>query len=115
VSDDVDLDEFALALDATRKIRAALNIMYDGIDTLYQARDWEAQRRFTAVMREVSDRLTAAETRALLRDGFAEHYVVVRPLSLADPPAGLSEILAAVRTLMEHGMLVQEPDALGRD
>jgi len=112
VGDDVELDDFARPLDATRKIRAALNIMYDGMDTLYDADDKDAQDRFTTVMQEAHDRLTAAETRALLRDGFAEHYVVVRPISLANPPPGLNEILAAVRTLMEHGMLVQQPDAL---
>jgi hypothetical protein len=116
MSDDVELDSFARTLDPTRKIRAALNIMYDAIDTLYEtADDTDAQHRFTTVMQEAHDRLTATETKALTEFGLAEHYVVIRPLSLVDPPAGVTEILAAVRTLMEHGMLVQQPDALGRD
>jgi hypothetical protein len=114
---DVDVDEFAKALSATRQIRLALNVMYDGMETLYDADDKDAQDRFTTVMQEAHDRLTAAETQALVSGGFAEHYTAVLPLCMVSPleQQVMSEVMTAVRTLAGHGMLVQQPDALSRD
>jgi hypothetical protein len=117
VSDDyheVDLDEFAKALDRTRQVRLALNVMYDGMETIYHVGDEDARDRFTTVMQEAHDRLKAAETRSLVSSGFAENYLAVLPLCVVSPleQQAMSEILTAVRTLAEHEMLVQQPDAL---
>jgi hypothetical protein len=66
---------------------------------------------------QVHDHLSAAEARALAQCGFAEHYVVIRPLSPARLPGEgpMKEITTAVRALRRHGMLVQAPDARDRD
>jgi hypothetical protein len=47
----------------------------------------------------------------------AEHYVATRPISPVRPPApeATKEITAAMRTLKEHDMFVQAPDARERE
>jgi hypothetical protein len=114
----VDTDELALTLEKTRVLRLALNVLYDGMDEIYEEHsDAAAMDRFRDTLAEVHQHLCAAETRALALCGFAEHYVVIRPFSPARPPEpeAVKEVTAAVRTLAGHGMLVQAPDALGRD
>jgi hypothetical protein len=103
----VDINELGAALDSTRVLRLALNILWDHLPSGIP------QGAFT----EIHDRLTEDETRALTQCGFAEHYVVIRPFSPLRLPEEktMKEITSAIRTLHRHGMLVQAPDALPRD
>ena len=116
--EDVDTDELSLILDKTRLIRLALNIVYDRLDEIYhEPTEPEAMEQVWETLDQVHDHLSAAETRALTEHGYAEHYTVIRPVSPATPlePEAMKEITAAVRTLAQHRMLVQAPDARDRD
>jgi len=103
----VDINELGAALDSTRVLRLALNILWDHLP------GGIPQEAFT----KIHDRLTQDETRALTQCGFAEHYVVIRPFSPLSLPEEktMKEITSAIRTLHRHGMLVQAPDVLPRD
>jgi hypothetical protein len=114
----VDTDELSLALDRTRLVRLALNVLYDRLDEVYhEPTEPQAIDRARETLDQVHDHLSAAETRALTQHGFAEHYVVIRPFSPARLPGegAMKEITTAVRALRRHGMLVQAPDAGDRD
>jgi hypothetical protein len=111
-------DGVTAALDSTRVLRMALNVLYEGMDELYPlGADPAAKHRFEELMSEVHEHLTRAELGALSRCGLAEFFTVIMPLSpLAMPPPGaLAEITAAVRTLEGHGLLALQGDALARD
>lgn len=107
----VDLDEVSRALNETRILRLALNVLYDNLSS--DIVDGPVEDIFC----KIHDHLSEAETSALVRFGLAEHYVIIRPISPARPPepAAMKEIAAAINTLEEHDMLVQSPDARNRD
>jgi hypothetical protein len=107
----VDINELDAALDSTRALRLALNILWDHLPGGIP--HGPAQDVFT----KIHDHLTQTETSALTQCGFAEHYVVIRPFSPLSLPEEntMKEITSAIRTLHRHGMLVQAPDALPRD
>ena len=110
-----DLD---VALSSTRVLRLALNVLYDGMEELYdRASDAAAKRRFHDLMGEVHQHLSKAEADALSRCGLAEFFTVIKPLSpLSMPsPEAVKEITAAVSALERHGLLALQSDALIRD
>jgi hypothetical protein len=111
-------DGVSAALGSTRVLRLALNVLYDGMDELYdQTSDAAAKDRFHDLMQEVHQHLTRAELDALSRCGLAEFFTIVKPLApLTMPtPQALKEITTAVSTLERHGLLALQSDALIRD
>ena len=111
-------DGVSAALGSTRVLRLALNVLYDGMDVLYdQTSDAAAKDRFHDLMHEVHQHLTRAELDALSRCGLAEFFTIIKPLSpLTMPtPQALKEITTAVSTLEWHGLLAFQADALIRD
>jgi hypothetical protein len=111
-------DGLSAALGSTRVLRLALNVLYDGMEQIYdQAPDTAAKDRFHDLMHEVHQHLTRAELDALSRCGLAEFFTIIKPLSpLAMlSPEALREITTAVSTLERHGLLALQADALTRD
>jgi hypothetical protein len=112
------VNDVDVALSSTRMLRLALNVLYDGMEELYdRASDAAAKRRFHDLMHEVHQHLSKAEADALSRCGLAEFFTVIKPLSPLSmpPPEAVKEITAAVRTLEKHGLLALQSDALIRD
>jgi hypothetical protein len=109
-----DTDEISSSLGSTRRLRLALNVLCDGLDDLP---DETSKGTVTDALRAVHDQVNQAETRALRMLGLAEHYLIIRPVSLLSPPPPqvLEKITAAVRTLAELGMLAGQNDAYYRD
>ena len=108
----VDTDGVSPALESTRLLRLALNTLWNELpDDLNHAgpvRD---------ALESIHDRINEVETADLRRYGIAEHYLIIRPVSLVSPPPPqtMEKITAAVRTLDELGMLAGQNDALDRD
>lgn len=107
----VDLNKVSEALNETRILRLALNVLYDQLSFAIVAGPVED------LFCQIHEHLTETETTALERSGLAEHYLIIRPISPVSPPAPdvMQEITAAIQTLKAHDMLVQAPDARYRD
>jgi hypothetical protein len=103
----VDTDDVSSALESTRLMRLALNVLWDGLPgdmTTGPVRD---------ALQSIHDRITQIEAADLRRYGLAEHYLIIRPVSPASPPPPetMARITAAVRTLADLGMLAGQNDA----
>jgi hypothetical protein len=103
----VDTDEVSSALESTRLMRLALNVLWDGLPngvSTGPVRD---------ALESIHDQITRAESAELRRLGLAEHYLIIRPVSPVSPPPPetLRKISTAVRTLAELGMLAGQNDA----
>ena len=101
----VDTDGVSPALESTRRLRLALNILWDELPG-----DLNLAGPVQDALKTIHDRINEVETADLLRYGIAEHYLIIRPVSLVSPPPPqtLEKITAAVRTLAELGMLFAE-------
>jgi hypothetical protein len=88
----VNLNELGRALDETRVLRLALNVLYDGLP------DDVTRVPVEDALVKVHDHLTESESRALTQWGFAEHYVVIRPFSPVRLPdeGGMRELLVNI-------------------
>jgi hypothetical protein len=107
----VNTDNVSSALETTRRLRLALNVLWDDLpDDMNDTPVREA-------LQTIHDRITQAENASLRVNGLAEHYLIIRPLSPLNPPPPQAnkQITAAVRTLAEHGMLAGQNDADYRD
>jgi hypothetical protein len=107
----VDTDDISSALESTRLLRLALNVLWDGLPegmTTGQVRE---------ALETIHKRINEIEAAGLRRWGLAEHYLIIRPLSLASPPPPqiMDKITTAVRTLADLGMLAGQNDAGYRD
>jgi hypothetical protein len=108
----VDPDNVSEALGSARRLRLALNLLWDGLDE-----EAGVPGVITKGLHAASDFITQMEEAALTEFGCAEHYLIVRPLSLASPPSPelMGKIGGAVRLLAECGLLVGQHDAGPRD
>ena len=103
----VDTDEVTAALESTRRLRLALNMLWDELPndmTTGPVHD---------LLTSIHDRINKIESAGLRTWGIAEHYLIIRPVSPVSlpPPQIMDKITAAVRTLAELGMLAQQNDA----
>jgi hypothetical protein len=107
----VDTDNVSSALETTRRLRLALNVLWDDLP------DDMTDTPVREALETIHDRITQAEATTLRTRGLAEHYLIIRPLSPVSPPPPqvTEQIAAAVRTLAEHGMLAGQNDAGYRD
>jgi hypothetical protein len=108
----VDPDNVSGALGSARRLRLALNLLWDGLDE-----EVGVPGAITDGLRAANNFITGMEESALTRYGCAEHYLIVRPISLASPPSPevMEKIGGAVRALAECGLLVGQDDAGPRD
>jgi hypothetical protein len=107
----VDTDDVSSALESTRLLRLALNVLWDGLPS-----DMSMTGPVRDALESIHDRLNQVEAGGLRRYGLAEHYLIIRPISPVNPPPTeiMEKITAAVRTLAELGMLAGQNDALYR-
>ncbi len=107
----VDAWEVSGAVDSTRVLRLALNVLWDGLPGPVVR--GVVLDGLEAVHRHLSD----VEAASLRESGVAEYYMIVRPVSLVSPPPAESaqRIAEAVRTLASFGMLVGQDDAGTRE
>ncbi len=107
----VDTEEVSSSLESTRVLRLALNVLWDNLPP-----GTETEPVHDALA-GIHDRITAIETGELRMFGLAEHYLIIRPVRPVSPPPPeiLEKITAAVRTLTELGMVVEQHDAEYRD
>jgi hypothetical protein len=110
----VDIEHVSSALESTRLMRLALNVLWNGLDELP---DDTTSGPAGDALASIHDRINTIESTNLRRFGQAEHYLVIRPISPASPPPPeiMEKITAAVRTLAELGMLAGQNDACYRD
>jgi hypothetical protein len=103
----VDTDEVSSALESTRMLRLALNVLWDGLP------DGMTTGPVREALETIHDQINQAESADLCRFGLAEHYLIVRPISPVSPPPPeiQGRISTAVRTLAELGMLAGQNDA----
>jgi hypothetical protein len=104
----VDPDNVSGALGSARRLRLALNVLWDGLDE-----EAGVPGVITKGPQAANDFITQMEEAALTWFGCAEHYLIARPLSLASPPPPelMGKIGGAVRVLAECGLLVGQDDA----
>ena len=98
-----DLEPFRVAQDRTRNIRLALEVIFDRIA-------WVPGCNADSTLLEVAEAVARAEDEELKDLGKTWHYLIIRPLSLTQlPPAGdLDKITVAVRTLCDHGLIIND-------
>ena len=103
----VDTDEVSSALESTRMLRLALNVLWDGLP------NGMSTGPIRDALETIHDQISEAESADLRRFGLAEHFDIVRPVSPVSPPPPqvTDNITAAVRTLAEKGMLAGQNDA----
>jgi hypothetical protein len=108
----VDTDDISSALEPGRLLRLALNVLWDGLPN-----DMSAEGPVRDAMQTIHNRINKIEADGLRARGLAEHYLIVRPVSLVNsPPLKIMEkITTAVRTLAELGMLAGQNDASYRE
>jgi hypothetical protein len=106
---DAGTDEIRGALLPTYRLRLALEALWEGIpgDTWPDGIEkplWELHDK----LRELHDKLCAAEVKALRDCGLIRQYLVIRPLNMRKPPdaATLHKIAEAIDTLAGLGLLV---------
>jgi hypothetical protein len=89
-------------------LRLALNVLWNGLPN-----DMSAEGTVRDAMENIHDRINQVEAAELRTWGLAEHYLIIRPVSLVSPPQPetLEKITAAVRTLAGLGMLAGQNDA----
>jgi hypothetical protein len=107
----VNTDNVSSALETTRRLRLALNVLWDDLpDDMNDTPVREA-------LQTIHNRITQAENASLRTSGLAEHYLIIRPLSPLSPPPiqTMEKIASAARTLAELGMLAGQNDASYRD
>lgn len=108
----VDTNDVTAALESTRLLRLALNTLWNQLPG-----DLDQADLVRDALEAIHDRINEVESVGLRRYGIAEHYLIIRPVSLVSlpPPQTLEKITAAVRTLAELGMLAGQNDALERE
>jgi hypothetical protein len=108
----VDTDEISSALESTRLLRLALNVLWDGLPN-----DMSAAGPVRDAMETIHSRINEIEATSLRTWGLAEHYLIIRPVSPVSPPPPetMEKIATAVRTLAELGMLAGQNDASYRE
>ena len=106
----VDTEKVSQPLEATRVLRLALNVLWNGLPD-----EVAATGPVYDALAEVHDWINQAESAELRARGLPEHYLIIRPLSPLTPPQAREKIAAAIRTLTELGMLAGQHDALYRD
>ena len=108
----VDADDLSAALEPVRRLRLALNALWDDLPG-----HLDGAGPVTDALATIHDHINQAEATSLRESGLAEHYLIIRPVSpLAPPPPhAMEQISQAVRTLARLGMLVGQHDALSRD
>jgi transcriptional regulator with XRE-family HTH domain len=108
----VDAEEVSSSLESTRRLRLALNVLWDDLPG-----DMNAAEPVRGAMETIHDRINEIESAELRRQGLAEHYLIIRPISLVSPPPPetMEKITQAVGTLAKLGMLVGQHDALYRE
>jgi hypothetical protein len=79
----VDPDELSAKLDATRRLRLAVNVLADAWDELPPR---PGDLAVNDMLQHIYDRIAAMEAEALSRLGQAEYYLIIRPVSLVSPP-----------------------------
>jgi hypothetical protein len=106
----VNTEQVSQPLDATRVLRLALNVLWDGLPD-----EMTAAGSVYDALAAIHDWINEAESAELRARGLAEHYLIIRPLSPVSPPQAMEKIATAVRTLAELGMLAGQHDALYRE
>jgi hypothetical protein len=106
----VNTDGVSSTLESTRRLRLALNVLWDEWDELPPDVNTEPVRE---TLQSIHDQINAIETDGLRLWGQAEHYLIIRPISPVSPPPPeiMEKITGAVRTLAELGMLAGQNDA----
>ena len=108
--DSVNTEEVSQPLEATRVLRLALNVLWNGLPD-----EMGASGSVHDALAAVHDWINQAESAELRARGAAEHYLIIRPLSPLTPPQAMEKTAAAIRTLAELGMLAGQHDALYRE
>jgi hypothetical protein len=103
----VDTEEVSSPLESTRVQRLALNVLWSELPLA--ADTGPVQDALTTI----HDAINEVETGELRMWGVAEHYLIIRPVSPVSPPPPetMERITAAIRTLIELGMVVGQHDA----
>ena len=103
----MDTEDVSSPLESTRVLRLALSVLWDNLPS-----EMNTEVMHDTLM-SIHDRITGIEIDALSMFGTAEHYLIIRPVSPVSPPSPeiMEKITAAVRTLIELGMVVGQHDA----
>jgi hypothetical protein len=111
----VDLEEISAALNRTRCLRLAVNVLADGFDEIPLNEHGEVP--VNDMLRKIHDRINKLESDAIRDSGQAEHYLIIKPISPVNPPPpeAMEKIANAVRTLQRLGMLAGQDDAFYRE
>jgi hypothetical protein len=101
---DEDLEDFRLAQERTRTLRLALSVVRDQLPALFgNDADYGA-------LDDIGNALDRAVEHELEELGTTWQYLIVRPLNPArlPPPGDLEKITAAVRTLCDFGLIIND-------
>jgi hypothetical protein len=103
-----DSEALGTALNTTRKIRFALEVMGSEIDCLPD--QISATDDVRNALQAISDWLEQAEEAGLRDALLTRNYAVIKPVSLACPPspASLADITAAMLVLQRHAVLITD-------
>jgi hypothetical protein len=98
----VDTDSVLAALNTTRPLRHALDVLWDNMpgDMLTDA--------IRAAFFEIDEQLREAALADLRRYGLSREYLIVSPINPMDPPGpeDMERVTAAVRTLDDLGLII---------
>jgi hypothetical protein len=105
-------EELAMTLHTTRKIRFALEVMFSEVDFLPDG--MTADPAVNKALWTISDWLDKAEEAELRDRLLTRNYIVIRPVSLVNPPSAqsLADIKAAISVLSGHKLLIASDDDL---
>jgi hypothetical protein len=77
----VDTDEAGSALESTRMLRLVLNVLWSVLPN-----DMVGPGPVLDALESIHDRINETEVADLRTWGLAEHYLIIRPVSLVSPP-----------------------------
>lgn len=99
---DVEVDGIRSALEPTRKIRLALDVLWGILPP-----DMETDAIRDALW-DIHDWLCKAELKELLTWGLSKQYVIISPINPRKPPGpeGMEKIAHAIRALDDLGLIV---------
>ena len=103
-------DELGMALNSTRMIRFGLEAMWSAVDTLPDRMTIDPRIRPALVT--LMDWLEKLEQGQLRDQHLTRNYLIIRPVSLADPSSAesLAAITAAIGILKDHALIITTDD-----
>lgn len=99
---EVETDSLLAALEPTRLLRHALDVLWENLPTGLQT------STIRAALYEIDERLREATLADLRRGVFSRDYFVVSPINPMNPPSpeDMEKVAAALRTLDDLGLII---------